>query len=254
MTIALGPVADESLMYANPSLPRFRIEAHVVEVRRGQGGVGPERDRDEGLVRGEVDADELRPARLHPAHVHRAGVERPEPVLRVDDDALHADERRGRLPGHRRVPLHVREGNRHAALQLSHARLQRVGPAREAHEDAPLVRHRDAGGHRAVEGRNPLQRRRCRGAAAAPARCSAASRARRQRGVRPSSTGSAPTPWAESGRLARTRRQTRTQQPRPEARGTFASRAPPCNACSSREQERGIAPAPGQDARGNAPR
>lgn len=142
----------------DPRLAAPQVEPDVVEVRRRQRHVGREGDHLGDGVGVEVDPHQLRPARLRGLEHRTAGVHDPQPVGRVDDDALHRDERVGVVVAGRGVPLLVGEGHLRAVAQLDHRGRDLVAPLREVDEDPAGVRHAHPGRHRPGERVHELQR------------------------------------------------------------------------------------------------
>ncbi len=111
----VGRVRDEGRAAAAPA----EVEAHVVQVGGRQRHVVGERDHLLDRVGREVDAHELRAAGLRRLEQRAAGVEHPEPVRRIHDDALHGHERPRVVVALRRVPRLVRVGHHLAVAQLA---------------------------------------------------------------------------------------------------------------------------------------
>ena len=90
--IPFGPLVRRVGQERVPRLAAAEVEADVVDVARRQDHLRRERDRPGDLVRLQVDADQLRAAGRGRAELDAAGVDGPEPVARVDHDALHRDQ------------------------------------------------------------------------------------------------------------------------------------------------------------------
>ena len=137
-------------------LAAAEVEADVVDVARRQDHLRGERDDPGDLVRPQVDAGQFGAAGRGRAELDAAGVDGPEAVDRVDDDALHRDQV---LPVARpggAVGGLVGVGDRLAVLDLGDREVDLVAPLRVADEDAARGRDRHAGGHRPVEGGDRL--------------------------------------------------------------------------------------------------
>ena len=152
----VGPLVRRVGQEGVSRLAAAEVEADVVDVARRQDHLRRERDDPGDPVRLQVDADQLGAAGRGRAELDAAGVDGPEPVARVDHDALHGDQV---LPVARPggpVGGLVGVGDRLAVLDLGDREVDLVAPLRVADEDAPGVRDRHAGGHRPVEGGDRL--------------------------------------------------------------------------------------------------
>ena len=106
-------------------------------------------------IAGQVDADELGPFKAaNRIHVDAAGVQRPQPILGIDNRALHRQERIWRVA---HVDRRIGERNFLIAAQLNERGRGRIFPARERHKDSAIARYRHARRHRAAEIVNNLQ-------------------------------------------------------------------------------------------------
>jgi hypothetical protein len=122
--IPFGPWSELSVMNAAPASPRRRSKRTSLRQVVGSATSVGEQDRLRhrvavGGVPGQVAADELGAAVLGRCEHRAAGVEQPQAVGRVDDDALHRHHPLGVGVAARVVALGVREGDGLAVAQRS---------------------------------------------------------------------------------------------------------------------------------------
>ena len=131
-----------------------QIEAHVVEVGRGQHHAGRQDDRLHHPVGRKVDCHQLCTAGLWLREFGRRRVEHPEAIGAVGHHALHRDEMPSRVGRIGLVGRGVGIRHRLAVDQLGNRERRVVAPLREVDEDAPVGGDGHASRHRAIEGRD----------------------------------------------------------------------------------------------------
>jgi hypothetical protein len=142
----------------HPRLATTQVEPDVVQVGGRERDIGREPDGLDHAVSLGIDADELRSAQDRRAELDRAGVEQPQPPVGIDDDALDRDQTVGRALLVEDVEIGGWVGDLVAVAQLGDGEVNRVAPARVAHEDPPVVGDGDAGRHLVWKGMHELGR------------------------------------------------------------------------------------------------
>jgi hypothetical protein len=133
-----------------------QVEAHVVGVAVRRHDLGREEDLLYDPVGAQVDRHEFRAAVGGSGEQRASGVEDPQSVGRVDDDALHRLEVSGQVGGVLAVHLGVGVGHRLPAPQFGDGERDVVAPAGKVDEDAAAARDGDPRRHRAPEAGNDL--------------------------------------------------------------------------------------------------
>ncbi|MEH0525904.1 hypothetical protein QBA75_00695 [Streptomyces stelliscabiei] len=116
-----------------------QVEAHVVGVAVRRHHLGREEDLPYDPVGAQVDRHELRAAVGGPGEQRVSGVEDPQPVGPIDDDALHRLEVPGQVGGVLAVHLGVGIGHRLPAPQFGDGERDVVAPAGEVDEDTAVA-------------------------------------------------------------------------------------------------------------------
>ena len=128
-----------------------QVETHIVGVAVGRHHLGREEDRPYDPVGMQVDRHELGSAVGGAGEQRASGVEDPQPVDRVDDDALHRLEVPGQVGGVLPVHLGVGVGHRLATAQFGDGERDVVTPAGKVDEGTTVARDGDTGRHRVPE-------------------------------------------------------------------------------------------------------
>src|ERR1700733_8110982 len=142
-----GGVSDVS----HACLSLTQVKADIVDVGRQKDRGRRQYDRFYDLVRRQVHSDELRTATERRRKARRGGVENPEPIHRIDDNALHASKRLAGAGGIKFVDQRVRIGNDLAVADLADGEWRIIAPAREVDEDAAIGGDAHASRHCVVE-------------------------------------------------------------------------------------------------------